>query len=137
MPVSAASCWSGGPRRIDDGCTVATTNRMRRSLPANGPPRPTHPSWFLLGEQPGDQEDLQGHPFVGPAGRMLDKALAAAGINRDRTYVTNTVKHFRFSRKDGAARLGPSALAAGRTPIDRTGGADPPGRDRITIGDGP
>lgn len=49
---------------------------------------------MLVGEQPGDQEDLQGRPFVGPAGKVLDKALEAAGIDRDDVYVTNVVKHF-------------------------------------------
>ncbi|HTQ36088.1 MAG TPA: UdgX family uracil-DNA binding protein [Steroidobacteraceae bacterium] len=51
---------------------------------------------MLVGEQPGDQEDLQGHPFVGPAGRLLDRALAAAGIERAAVFVTNAVKHFKF-----------------------------------------
>ena len=50
---------------------------------------------LLVGEQPGDQEDLQGHPFVGPAGRELDQALAAAGLERDNVYITNVVKHFK------------------------------------------
>ena len=51
---------------------------------------------MMVGEQPGDQEDLQGRPFVGPAGRVLDKALEAAGIARDDVYVTNVVKHFKW-----------------------------------------
>lgn len=51
---------------------------------------------FFLGEQPGDQEDLAGHPFVGPAGQVLDEALVAAGIPRDEVYVTNAVKHFKW-----------------------------------------
>jgi uracil-DNA glycosylase len=50
----------------------------------------------LIGEQPGDMEDRQGKPFVGPAGRLLDKALGDAGIPRERTYMTNAVKHFRW-----------------------------------------
>ncbi len=50
---------------------------------------------MLVGEQPGDKEDLAGHPFVGPAGRMLDQALAAAAIPREAVYVTNAVKHFK------------------------------------------
>jgi DNA polymerase len=50
---------------------------------------------MLVGEQPGDQEDLAGRPFVGPAGRELDRALAAAGLDRDKVYVTNVVKHFK------------------------------------------
>jgi uracil-DNA glycosylase family protein len=51
---------------------------------------------MLVGEQPGDQEDLQGRPFVGPAGQVLDKALEKAGIERTRVYVSNAVKHFKF-----------------------------------------
>jgi DNA polymerase len=51
---------------------------------------------MLLGEQPGDQEDLSGKPFVGPAGKLLDRALEEAGIPRDDVYVTNTVKHFKW-----------------------------------------
>ncbi|WP_153505766.1 UdgX family uracil-DNA binding protein [Cumulibacter manganitolerans] len=51
---------------------------------------------MLVGEQPGDQEDRQGEPFVGPAGRVLDDALEAAGIDRAAAYLTNAVKHFRF-----------------------------------------
>jgi DNA polymerase len=58
----------------------------------------------LVGEQPGDQEDLQGEPFVGPAGRLLHKALEAAGIDRRQVYVTNAVKHFRWTRR-GKRRL--------------------------------
>ena len=51
---------------------------------------------MLVGEQPGDQEDVQGKPFVGPAGKLLDKALEEAGIDRSETYVTNAVKHFKW-----------------------------------------
>jgi DNA polymerase len=51
---------------------------------------------MLVGEQPGDQEDLQGHPFIGPAGKLLSRALEAAGIPRDHTFVSNAVKHFKF-----------------------------------------
>jgi len=58
----------------------------------------------FVGEQPGDQEDLAGRPFVGPAGRMFDKALAEAGIDRSRAYVTNAVKHFKFEPR-GKFRL--------------------------------
>jgi DNA polymerase len=59
---------------------------------------------MLVGEQPGDQEDVSGRPFVGPAGRMLDKALAEAGIDRAAVYVTNAVKHFKFEPR-GKRRL--------------------------------
>ena len=51
---------------------------------------------LFVGEQPGDREDVEGHPFVGPAGRVLDEALAEAGIDRSVVYVTNAVKHFKF-----------------------------------------
>src|SRR5258708_30393821 len=51
---------------------------------------------MLVGEQPGDKEDLAGHPFVGPAGQMLDRALEEAGVDRKKVYVTNAVKHFKF-----------------------------------------
>src|SRR6478735_1820282 len=51
---------------------------------------------MLVGEQPGDKEDLAGKPFVGPAGQMLDRALKEAGIDRKKIYVTNAVKHFKF-----------------------------------------
>ena len=59
---------------------------------------------MLVGEQPGDREDLAGHPFVGPAGRVLDDALAAAGIDRSGVYVTNAVKHFKW-RARGKRRI--------------------------------
>jgi DNA polymerase len=59
---------------------------------------------MLVGEQPGDQEDRTGHPFVGPAGRILDQALAEAGIPRAHTYVTNAVKHFKWEPR-GKRRL--------------------------------
>ena len=52
---------------------------------------------MIVGEQPGDQEDIAGHPFVGPAGQLLDKALAEAGVERQKAYVTNAVKHFKFT----------------------------------------
>jgi uracil-DNA glycosylase family protein len=59
---------------------------------------------MMVGEQPGDKEDLQGRPFVGPAGAVLDKALAAAGIERNDVYVTNIVKHFKWEPR-GKRRL--------------------------------
>jgi DNA polymerase len=55
-----------------------------------------HAKVMLIGEQPGDREDIAGHPFVGPAGRLLDEALADAGIDRSEVYVTNVVKHFNW-----------------------------------------
>ncbi len=59
---------------------------------------------MLVGEQPGDQEDKAGMPFVGPAGRLLDRALAAAGVERDQLYVTNAVKHFKFTLPERGKR---------------------------------
>jgi uracil-DNA glycosylase len=59
---------------------------------------------MLVGEQPGDQEDKAGKPFVGPAGHLLDKALAAAGVDREPLYVTNAVKHFKFTRAERGKR---------------------------------
>ena len=61
-----------------------------------GPPGATI---LFVGEQPGDQEDLAGRPFVGPSGQLLDRALEEAGVDRRRTYVTNAVKHFKFVRR--------------------------------------
>jgi uracil-DNA glycosylase len=60
---------------------------------------PATAAMVLLGEQPGDQEDKQGHPFVGPAGRVLDRALREAGIDRAEVYLTNAVKHFKFTER--------------------------------------
>lgn len=60
---------------------------------------------MLVGEQPGDREDQEGHPFVGPAGGLLDRALAEAGIDRKQVYITNVVKHFKWSETVGKRRL--------------------------------
>jgi uracil-DNA glycosylase family protein len=65
---------------------------------------PQNATVMLVGEQPGDKEDLAGKPFVGPAGLMLDRGLEDAGIDRRKTYVTNAVKHFKFVQR-GKARL--------------------------------
>jgi len=65
---------------------------------------PQNTTMMLVGEQPGDQEDLQGHPFVGPAGQLLDRALAEAGVDRKLVYVTNAVKHFKWEPR-GKRRL--------------------------------
>ena len=59
---------------------------------------------LFVGEQPGDQEDLAGRPFIGPAGKLLDSALAEAGIDRDTVYLTNAVKHFKWERGEKSAR---------------------------------
>jgi uracil-DNA glycosylase len=63
------------------------------AVPGKGP---ANARIMLVGEQPGDEEDLRGRPFVGPAGRILDQCLEAAGLNRDEIYVTNAVKHFKW-----------------------------------------
>lgn len=60
---------------------------------------------MLVGEQPGDHEDRQGHPFVGPAGRLLDRALHDADIDPESVYTTNAVKHFKFTRREGKRRI--------------------------------
>jgi uracil-DNA glycosylase family protein len=59
---------------------------------------------MMIGEQPGDKEDLAGHPFVGPAGKLLDRCLEEAGIDRSQIYITNTVKHFKWEPR-GKVRL--------------------------------
>jgi uracil-DNA glycosylase len=75
----------------------------------------------FIGEQPGDVEDRKGEPFVGPAGKLLDRALEEAGIDRGQTYVTNAVKHFRFTQS-GKRRIhqtpGPEHIAACRPWLD-------------------
>src|SRR5579872_1943687 len=65
---------------------------------------PADAAIIFVGEQPGDQEDRMGRPFVGPAGRLFDRALAEAGLDRTRVYVTNAVKHFKFAER-GKRRL--------------------------------
>jgi uracil-DNA glycosylase family protein len=75
--------------------------RATQAVPGEGSPKARV---MLVGEQPGDQEDLTGKPFVGPAGRVLDEALAKAGIDRKDVYVTNAVKHFSWEPR-GKRRL--------------------------------
>jgi DNA polymerase len=72
---------------------------------------PAHAVAMLIGEQPGAQEDLAGEPFVGPAGQLLDRAMAEAGLDRRALYLTNTVKHFKYETR-GKARLHKRANAA-------------------------
>ncbi len=76
---------------------------------------PPSAAMVLVGEQPGDKEDLAGHPFVGPAGELLDRALAGAAIDRSQVYVTNAVKHFKYEQR-GKRRLHkrPNAYEVGR-----------------------
>ena len=88
----------------------------------------------LVGEQPGDQEDRVGEPFVGPAGKLLDRALADAGIDRRDAYVTNAVKHFRFTPK-GKRRIhqtpGPEHLRACRPWLEAEFAVLAPGDRRL------
>ncbi len=89
-------------RREAEGCTRCplyknATQTVFGEGPRNAPV-------VFVGEQPGDQEDLAGKPFVGPAGRLFDKALDEAGLDRSRAYVTNAVKHFKFEPR-GKRRL--------------------------------
>ena len=74
-------------------CTLCPLYRnATQTVFGEGPARATI---MLVGEQPGDQEDLAGHPFVGPAGKLLDRAMAEAGLDRKKAYLTNAVKHFK------------------------------------------
>ncbi len=85
------------------GCTRCELYRdATQTVFGEGPARAR---LVMIGEQPGDKEDLDGHPFVGPAGRLLDRALEAAGIDRRAVYLTNAVKHFKWKRSSGKVRL--------------------------------
>jgi len=89
-------------RRAAAGCTACELYKdATQTVFGSGTP---DAEVMLVGEQPGDKEDLAGEPFVGPAGKLLDQALAEAGIDRGRTYITNAVKHFKFTRR-GKVRL--------------------------------
>ncbi len=84
------------------GCTRCPLYRdATQAVPGEGPRRA---AFMLVGEQPGDKEDIAGNPFVGPAGRVLDQALHDAGIAREDTFVTNAVKHFKHEMR-GKRRL--------------------------------
>src|SRR5579884_3523259 len=83
-------------------CTRCSLYRdATQAVPGEGPSQAT---FMLVGEQPGDKEDIAGRPFVGPAGRILDQALRDAGIAREETFVTNAVKHFKHEMR-GKRRL--------------------------------
>jgi DNA polymerase len=84
-------------RRQADGCRACPLwEHATQTVFGEGP---ADAGVMLVGEQPGDQEDVAGRPFVGPAGRILDQALAAAGIGRGEVFVTNAVKHFKFLQR--------------------------------------
>jgi uracil-DNA glycosylase len=88
------------PRALRDavqscrGCDLYA--RATRAVFGEGP---NSAGIVFIGEQPGDEEDRQGHPFVGPSGKLLDRALVEAGIDRSEVYVTNAVKHFKFEER--------------------------------------
>ena len=89
-------------RQAEAGCTRCPLYRnATQVVPGEGPARA---SIMMIGEQPGSEEDLAGHPFVGPAGRMLDRAISEAGLDRKQIFVTNAVKHFKFEQR-GKRRL--------------------------------
>src|SRR2546423_14344709 len=91
-----------GLRRAENECRRCPLYKnATQAVPGEGP---SHAKVMLVGEQPGDKEDLAGKPFAGPAGRVLDSALADAGIPRSETFVTNAVKHFKFEPR-GKRRL--------------------------------
>lgn len=90
-------------REIAAGCTACPLYQDATQVVfGEGPPNAT---WMVVGEIPGDQEDKQGHPFVGPAGRLLDACLEEAGLDRSEGYLTNAVKHFKFKKATGKRRL--------------------------------
>ncbi|MEZ5786702.1 MAG: UdgX family uracil-DNA binding protein [Xanthobacteraceae bacterium] len=89
-------------REAEAACTRCPLHRdATQVVPGEGP---ATARLMLVGEQPGDQEDLQGRPFVGPAGRVLDRAMIDAGLDRSKAFVTNAVKHFKWEQR-GKRRL--------------------------------
>jgi len=88
--------------QAEESCTRCPLYRdATQAVPGEGS---SHAAFMLVGEQPGDKEDVAGKPFVGPAGRVLDQALHDAGIVREETFVTNAVKHFKHEMR-GKRRL--------------------------------
>jgi DNA polymerase len=90
-------------RREASGCRAC--DLWRRGTQTVFGAGPAHARAMLVGEQPGDREDIEGLPFVGPAGQVLDRVLEAAGIKRDDVYLTNAVKHFKWVEGRGNRRL--------------------------------
>jgi uracil-DNA glycosylase len=89
-------------REAAQGCTACELYKdATQAVLGEGPAKARA---MFVGEQPGDREDIEGHPFVGPAGLLLDRALERAGIERNDVYITNVVKHFRF-RARGKRRI--------------------------------
>ena len=108
MPETSAAEFVPNRRTLGKLCEAVQTcqgcDLYRYATQAVFGEGPSRARVMFIGEQPGDQEDLQGRPFVGPAGKLLDRALADAGIDRTEVYVTNAVKHFKFEER-GKRRL--------------------------------
>lgn len=106
-PDTAASLIPPHPtlaklRAVAAGCTACPLHaHATQTVFGEGP---AHAALMLVGETPGDREDVEDRPFVGPAGRLLDRCLAAAGLERETSYVTNVVKHFKWTPR-GKRRL--------------------------------
>ncbi len=108
-PPSPSAPLAAGARspttlaRREQNCEACELyKRATQAVPGEGA---AHARILFVGEQPGHEEDLAGHPFVGPAGRLLDQALEAAGVDRDDVFVTNAVKHFNWEGTRGDRRL--------------------------------
>ncbi|MDF2999193.1 MAG: uracil-DNA glycosylase, partial [Xanthobacteraceae bacterium] len=98
---SSEALWDQEPRTLAElNALIAKAGPL---VPGSTQPvfgeGPDHAEMVFVGEQPGDQEDLQGRPFVGPAGQLLARAMTEAGIERDEVYLTNAVKHFKFEER--------------------------------------
>ena len=101
MPSNIAASWRA---LKDDAADCKRCDLYKHATQTVFGEGPLDASILFVGEQPGDQEDLAGRPFVGPAGRLFDASLEEAGIDRKRVYVTNAVKHFKFQQR-GKRRL--------------------------------
>lgn len=98
QPNPRLAAWRARPQETGEeglaGCTrCALAHAATQAVPGQGP---SDALLMIVGEQPGEEEDLSGTPFVGPAGRVLDSALAEIGVERERLYLTNAVKHYKF-----------------------------------------
>ncbi len=108
LPATALTLATAGDttlpevRDAADGCRACDLWARATQTVFGAGPVPAR--LMLVGEQPGDQEDVVGEPFVGPAGRVLDEALEAAGIDREQAFVTNVVKHFKWKPSPGGKR---------------------------------
>jgi len=108
-PVETKATSIAGLRRAARTCRACPLwKNATQTVFGEGPERA---KYILLGEQAGDREDREGLPFVGPAGRLLDEALAEIGVSRDSLYITNVIKHFKFELR-GKRRLHKRANAA-------------------------